>query len=118
MRILITLLIFFFVIADAQAVQLGITPCISGQPADLSYSGVSANRRMSTCGETVIVWNNTANDVRFKLGSSSTTAAVLTDLLLPANTFITLNVGISGLYLAVISSGTGTLSFIQGTAGQ
>lgn len=99
--------------------QLGITPCtIAGQPADLSYSSSSANRRMGTCGETVIVWNNTANDVRFRLGSASTTTALTTDLLLPAHTFVTLNVGTSGLYFAVISSGTGTLQFIQGTAGQ
>lgn len=99
--------------------QLGITPCtIAGQPADLSYSGTSANRQMGSCGETVIVWNNTANDVRFRLGTASTTTALLTDLLLPAHTFVTLNVGTARPYFAVISAGSGTLQFIQGTAGQ
>lgn len=100
------------------APQLGITPCvISAQPADLSYSGTSASRRMSSCGETVIVYNNTANDVRYRLGSASNTTALLTDLLLPANSFVVLNVGLNQLYFAVISSGSGTISFVQGTAG-
>lgn len=99
------------------APQLGITPCvISAQPADLNYSGTSAVRRMSTCGETVIVYNNTANDIRYRLGTAANTTALLTDLLLPANSFVVLNVGIQGLYLAAISAGTGTLSFVQGTA--
>lgn len=100
------------------APQLGITPCvISAQPADLSFSGTSANRRMSSCGETVIVYNNSASDVRYRLGTASNTTALLTDLLLPANTFVVLNVGIGQLYFAAISSGTGTISFVQGTAG-
>lgn len=99
------------------APQLGITPCqIAAQPSDLSFSGVSANKRMSTCGETVIVYNNSASDVRYRLGTQSTTAALLTDLLLPANSFVVLNVGLSQLYFAAISSGTGTISFVQGTA--
>lgn len=99
------------------APQLGITPCvITAQPADLSYSGTSAARQMSTCGETVIVYNNTANDVRYRLGTAANTTALLTDLLLPANSFVVLNVGIRGMYFAVISSGTGTISFVQGTA--
>lgn len=99
------------------APQLGITPCVmTAQPADLSYSGTSAARQMSTCGETVIVYNNTANDVRYRLGTAANTTALLTDLLLPANSFVVLNVGIRGMYFAVISAGTGTLSFVQGTA--
>jgi hypothetical protein len=99
------------------APQLGITPCqISAQPSDLSFSGTSANKRMSTCGETVIVYNNSANDVRYRLGTASNTTALLTDLLLPANSFVVLNVGLSQLYFAAISSGTGTISFVQGTA--
>lgn len=99
------------------APSLGITPCImTAQPADLSYSGTSAVRQMSTCGETVIVYNNTANDIRYRLGTASNTTALLTDLLLPANSFVVLNVGIRGMYFAAISAGTGTLSFVQGTA--
>ncbi len=101
----------------AAAPGLGITPCaISAQPADLNFSGVSANRRMSTCGETVIVYNNSASDVRYRMGSASNTTATLTDLLLPANSFVVLNVGTSGLYFAAISGGSGTLSFVQGSA--
>lgn len=120
-RILNALLAATFLAVSAcpvfAAPQLGITPCqISAQPADLNFSGVSANRRMSVCGETVIVYNNSANDVRYRLGTSSTTAALVTDLLLPANSFVVLNVGLSGLYFAAISAGTGTISFVQGTA--
>lgn len=115
------LLSIIFCLTFSQAVfaaQLGITPCTaSGQPADLNFSGVSSNRKMSVCGETVVVFNNSADtDARFKLGSASNTTAALTDLLLPFKSFIVLNVGTSGLYFAVISSGTGTISFIQGTA--
>lgn len=99
------------------APQLGITPCqIAAQPADLAFSGTSANRRMSACGETVIVYNNSSSDVRYRLGTASNTTALTTDLLLPANSFVVLNVGLSQLYIAFISSGTGTLSFVQGTA--
>lgn len=109
---------FCYLASATAAPQLGITPCaIAAQPADVSFSGTSTNRRFSTCGETVIVFNNSTSDVRFRLGTASNTTALLTDLLIPANTFVVLNVGTSGLYIAFISGGTGTISFIQGTAG-
>jgi hypothetical protein len=109
-------LIFSFDFAQAIP-QLGITPCaISVQPADLSFSGTSANVHLSTCGETLIVFNNSSSDVRFRLGTASSTVALTTDLLLPSKTFVVLNVGITGLYFAAISTGSGTISFIQGTA--
>lgn len=111
--------VFVFMATMAHAApQLGITPCtISGQPADLSFSGTSANRKMGICGETVIVYNNSASDIRYRLGTASNTTALTTDLLLPANSFVVLNVGTAGMYFAAISSGTGTISFVQGTAG-
>ena len=99
------------------APQLGITPCqISVQPADLTFSGTSANVQMSSCGETVIAFNNSASDARFRIGSGSGTTALTTDLLLPSKTFIVLNVGTAKLYFAAIGSGGGTISFIQGTS--
>lgn len=115
---LLAVTLFIAQLAPAFAApQLGLTPCvISAQPADRTFSGVSANRQMSTCGETVIVYNNSSSDVRYRLGSGSTTTALLTDLLLPASSFVVLNVGLGGLYFAVISAGTGTISFVQGTA--
>jgi len=115
---LLAVAIFVSGLAPAFAApQLGITPCqIASQPADLAFSGTSANRRMSACGETVIVYNNSANDIRYRLGTASNTTALLTDLLLPANSFVVLNVGLSQLYFAAISSGTGTISFVQGMA--
>lgn len=97
--------------------QLGITPCaISAQPADVSVSGVSAARRMSTCGETVIVYNNSSTDVRYRMGTASNTTALTSDLLLPGNSFVVLNVGTAAPYIAFISGGTSTVSFVQGTA--
>lgn len=118
MKILFALFVFLFATIEATAApQLGITPCvISAQPTDLSFSGVSANKKMSTCGETVIVYNNSASDVRYRLGTASNTTALTTDLLLPANSFVVLNVGTTGMYFAAISAGTGTISFVQGTA--
>lgn len=117
-KFLATIAFFFFTSFAQAAPQLGITPCvISAQPADLSFSGTSANRKMSTCGETVIVYNNSTSDARYRLGTASTTTALTTDLLLPANTFVVLNVGIAGMYFAAISAGSGTISFVQGTAG-
>lgn len=117
-----TLLAFVVLISSVNwaiaAPQLGISPCqISAQPTDLSFSAVSANKHMSTCGETVIVYNNSASDVRWRLGTASNTVALITDLLLPANSFVVINVGTSGLYFAAISAGSGTISFVQGTAG-
>lgn len=112
-----TLLFLIFASSADAAPQLGITPCVpSAQPADMSYSGTSANVHLSTCGETMIVWNNSANDVRYRLGTTSATTAVLTDNLLPSKTFVVLNVGINGLWFAAISSTTGSLSFTQGQA--
>lgn len=101
----------------AAAPQLGITPCAIGtQPSDLAFTVTSSNVHLSTCGETLIAFNNSANDARFRLGSSSATTALTTDLLLPSKSFVVLNVGIAGLYFAAIGSGSGTISFIQGTA--
>lgn len=118
-KFLATIAFFFFTSFAQAAPQLGITPCfISNQPGDLTLTAnTSANRKMGTCGETVIVYNNSASDTRYRLGASSTTAALATDLLLPANTFVVLNVGTLGMYFAAISTGTPTLSFVQGTAG-
>ena len=114
---LVALFLVFGICAANAAPQLGITPCVpSQQPADLTFSGSSANVRMSTCGETVIVFNNSASDARFRIGTASNTTALTTDLLLPAKTFITLNVGILQPYFAAIGAGGGTISFIQGTA--
>lgn len=114
--LLATCLVFLPLTAQA-APQLGISPCvISAQPADLTFSGTSANRLLSTCGETLIVFNNSANDARFRIGSGSSTTALTTDILLAAHTFVTLNVSSAGLYFAAIGSGGGTISFLQGTA--
>lgn len=108
---------FLIITPAAAAPQLGITPCvIAAQPADLNFSGVSANRRMSSCGETVIVYNNSSSDLRYRLGTASNTTALTTDLLLPANSFVVLNVGTAQPYIAMISGGSGTASFVQGTA--
>lgn len=118
MKILLSLAFLLFSTIAYASPQGGITPCvITSQPADLSFSGTSANRQLSTCGETLIVYNNSTSDLRFRLGSSSTTTAVLTDMLIPSKSFLTLNVGTSGLYIAIISSGTGVASFIQGNIG-
>lgn len=117
-RFLFIIVLCFTSITAQAAPQLGISPCIiSAQPADLTFSGSSATRQMSTCGETVIAFNNSSTDARFRLGTASTTTALTTDLLLPSKTFIVLNVGTSGMYFAAIGSGGGTISFVQGTAG-
>ena len=101
----------------AAAPQLGITPCVpTAQPADLTFSAVSANVHLSTCGETLIIFNNSLNDARYRIGSASNTTALTTDLLLPTKTFVVLNVGTAGLYFAAIGAGGGTISFTIGTA--
>jgi hypothetical protein len=99
------------------APQLGISPCeISAQPGDLSVSSTSSNVQLNKCGETLIVFNNGSVDARVRLGSTSSTTAQLTDILVPTKTFVVFNVGTSGLYLAAVASGSTTLSFILGTA--
>jgi len=118
----LTALCLLFSILAAPALAspaAGITPCnITAQPGDLAYSTGSANVHLNTCGETLIVINNSATDVRYRLGTTSATTAVITDLLLPKATQVVLNVGRSGLWFAVISSGTGSISFVLGTSGQ
>lgn len=97
------------------APQLGITPCPT-QPQDLNFSAASSNRKLLVCGETLVVFNNSTSDARVKFGTASTTTAALTDILVPQKTYVVFNVGTQGPYIAAISSGSGTLSFIQGTA--
>jgi hypothetical protein len=118
MRIIFGLLFLFFATVELDAAaQLGITPCVIGQqPADLTFSGTSANRQLSTCGETLIVYNNSSSDARFRIGTGSSLTALTTDLLLAQKTFLILSVGTAGLYFAAIGSGGGTISFVQGTA--
>lgn len=113
-RFLLASLVLLAFVIPASATSLGITPC-STQPADLSFSGVSANRQMGSCGNTVILFNNSTSDARFKVGTSASTAATLTDTFLPQKTFLVINVPFNS-YVAVISSGSGTVSFIQGQA--
>jgi hypothetical protein len=118
-KLLLATALFLASICSAFAADVGITPCVPGsQPPDLAFSTTSAEVQLSTCGETVIVYNNSANDARYRLGTSNPTTAVLTDSLLPANSFVVLNVGRFGLYFAAISTGTGTISFVQGSAYQ
>lgn len=118
MRYFLFVLFLLLALPANAAPQLGITPCVpSVQPADLTFSGTSANVQMSNCGETVIVFNNSSSDARFRIGNGSSTTALNTDLLLPSKTFVTLNVGTNKPYFAAIGSGGGTISFIQGTAG-
>lgn len=117
MRIFFAILLALFATAASAAPQLGITPCvIAAQPADLTFSGTSANVHLSTCGESLIVFNNSSSDARFRLGSASSTTALTTDMLLASKTFIVLNVGTAGLWFAAVGSGGGTISFIIGTA--
>lgn len=119
LRIAVALALVCFPFEALAFSQAGITPCtIAAQPGDLSFSASSANVHLNTCGETLIVINNSASDVRFRLGSASNTTALTTDLLLPKATQIMLNVGTGGLYFAVISAGSGTISFILGTSTQ
>ena len=110
-------LICFLSVAKA-APQLGITPCvIASQPADLTFSASSANVHLSTCGEVLIVFNNSANDARYRLGATSAAAVALTtDILLPSKTFVVLNIGNTGLWFAAIGAGGGTISFTIGQA--
>lgn len=119
-RLSIAFLILIASFAGASAFpQGGITPCVmTAQPGDLAVTTGSANVHLNACGETLIVINNGATDARVRLGTSSVTTALATDLLIPKNTTQTFNVGTSGLWFAAISTGTTTLSFILGTAVQ
>jgi hypothetical protein len=108
---------FLYAGASLAAPPVGITPCVpSAQPADLTFSASSANVHLSTCGGTLIAFNNSANDARFRLGSASNTTALTTDLLIGSKQTVVLNVGSAGLYFAAIGAAGGTISFIQGTS--
>jgi len=116
-KLLIAFSILVLSFADAFAFpQGGVTPClISAQPGDLTLSATSANVHLNTCGETLIVINNGSVDARVRLGTTSATTALTTDLLIPKGTQQTFNVGSSGLWFAAIAASSGSLSFILGT---
>jgi hypothetical protein len=96
------------------ALNPGITPCSANS---ISVNNSSQNIQLSTCGPTVIVWNIGTVETFVNLGTASSTAATTSNYSVPANSYLVLNVGTTGIYLAAITAAsTTTLRVIQGTA--
>lgn len=117
-KLLLSLFLLLMPVEAFAFSQAGMTPClITAQPGDLVLgAATSGNVHLNTCGETLIVLNNGANDVRVRFGTTSATTAVVTDMLIPKATAQTFNVGSSGLWIAGFSTAGTTLSFILGTS--
>ena len=86
--------------------QAGITPCASATIS--ASSGSSTNVHLSTCGQTVILWNTTSQEAFYKLGTASNTAATTGDNSIPGGAFVVLNAGFGGSYLAAITAASST----------
>lgn len=93
----------------------GITPCSSNS---ISVSGTSANVQLSTCAQTILLWNVSTQELFYNFGTASSTAATTSNYSLPGNSFIVLNLGTPGgaaYYLAAITgASTTTLRITQG----
>lgn len=100
--------------ADSEATTAGISPCAN---STISVTVASSNVHLSTCGSVVLLWNTTSQEAFYAYGSASNTAATTSSYSLPGNSFVVLNLGVSGLYLAAITaSSTTTLRITQGQA--
>lgn len=100
------------------------TTCISGcaaptaytptGAATLSVSTSSSRVALPSADTTVLLTNNGTNDVSFKFGNSSVTAAT-TDYLLPVGRSIVVSAGSSTYVAAITATSTSTLSITTGT---
>ena len=107
--------------ASAQS-PTGITPCTGNPPGAIAVNTGSQNVQLSNCGPTLIVYNISAVEVFYVIGSASSTVATVSSNPLPGNTFVVLNVpgqpgSVPGWYFAVITAtGTSSVQFVQGRA--
>lgn len=117
LHVLFLCLVLFFNTVPLWAVPgAGISPCTT-TPLTMTVTGSSSNFKLSACGDTLIVFNNSSVDAFFVLGASSSTVATTGGNIVPAKTFVVLNVSTAQLYFAAITGGgSATLSFIQGMA--
>jgi hypothetical protein len=92
--------------------QAGITPCSSNT---ISVTGTSSNVKLSACGQTVLLWNVTSQELFYNYGPSSSEAATTSGNSLPGNSYVVLNLGYAQPYLAAITAtSTTTLRITQG----
>lgn len=103
----------------------GITPCAGGT---LAVTGTSANVALSKCGAVVIVYNITSQEAFYALGatsaatataqSSSTVAPVASQMSIPGNQFVVLQIppDTPGFLAAITGTSTTTLRIVQGYA--
>jgi hypothetical protein len=100
--------------------QHGFTPCLASAGAQtLSVSSSSSNIQLATCGPNVMLFNITAQEAFYNLGSASSTVATTSSFSIPGNSYIILTVpnGATGYYLAAITAtSTTTLRVSQGIA--
>lgn len=100
--------------------QHGFTPCLASAGAQtMSVSNTSSNIQLAVCGPNVLVFNITAQEAFYNLGSTSATAATTSSFSIPGNSYILLTVptGATGYYLAAITAtSTTTLRISQGIA--
>lgn len=113
LRIIAVLGMLILTAGTANAQYAGITPCAS---KSLSVTAASGNVLLSSCGQTVILYNTTSQEAYYNWGSASTTAATTTGNYIPGGGFVVLNLP-AGTYLAGITpTSTTTFKVVQGAA--
>lgn len=111
-RVIVISLLLLLALLPAASARQGITPCAA---FTISVSNTSANQQLSTCGDTVLLWNVGSQEAFYTFGSASNTAATTSNYSIPATSFAVLSLGLNGLYLAAITStSTTTLRVTQG----
>lgn len=111
-RVIVFSLSALLALLPAASARQGITPCAA---FTLSVSGTSSNQQLSTCGDTVLLWNVGSQEAFYTFGTSSSTAATTSNYSIPGTSFVVLSLGLTGLYLAAITStSTTTLRVTQG----
>jgi hypothetical protein len=87
-------------------------------PTAISATSTSANQVINStnvCGQSLIMYNDGASDIFYRLGSSNALTALVTDNPLPPNSFVILGLVFGQTYIAVISTASSTVRFSQGT---
>lgn len=100
-------------LASGANAQAGITPCAA---KTLSVTTTTGNVALSTCGQTVILYNTTSQEAYFNVGTASNTAATTSTFYAPAGSYVVLQAptGVVSYLAGITPTATTTFKIIQG----
>jgi hypothetical protein len=113
LRLFTALGLLILTAGGASAQYAGITPCASKSLAVTSSSG---NVLLSSCGQTVILYNISSQEAYYNWGSASNTAATTSGNYIPGGGFVVLNLPAATYLAGITPTSTTTFKVVQGAA--